>query len=110
MLDIFYTSVRLLSRSLGKGSVCLIIFTEEKDNRDSEFVPAVSLGYRHSNGRERDNLLPAAIEAVNGEEEREQDCTRIQALLVHSSSEAKCVVHILQVRGLKDESHIYFTV
>ncbi|XP_071396603.1 extracellular calcium-sensing receptor-like, partial [Centroberyx affinis] len=64
-----------------------VIFTVEEINRDSKLLPGVTLGYRLFNGCGSENLVRAAIEAVNGEESKEQGCKRrIQALLGHSSS------------------------
>lgn len=63
-----------------------MIFTVEEINRNSELLPDVTLGYRVYNGCGSENLLRATLEAVNGEEQREQGCKRLQALLGHSSS------------------------
>ncbi|XP_029373621.1 extracellular calcium-sensing receptor-like [Echeneis naucrates] len=62
-----------------------VIFTVEEINRDTELLPGVSLGYKLYNGCGSENLIRAAVEAVNGEDSG--GCTgRIQALLGHSSS------------------------
>ncbi|KAM3875149.1 extracellular calcium-sensing receptor-like [Diretmus argenteus] len=64
-----------------------VVFTVEEINRNTELLPGVTLGYELYNGCGSENLLRAAIEAVNGEESKEQGCkNRIQALLGHSSS------------------------
>lgn len=60
-----------------------MIFTVEEINRDAALLPGVSLGYRVYNGCGSENLIRAAVEAVNGED----TCRgQIQALLGHSSS------------------------
>ncbi|XP_074496727.1 extracellular calcium-sensing receptor-like [Sebastes fasciatus] len=62
-----------------------VIFTMEEINRDTKLLPGVRLGYRLYNGCGSENLIRAAIEAVNGEEST--GCKgQIQALLGHSSS------------------------
>ena len=62
-----------------------LIFTVEEINRDTKLLPGVSLGYRLYNGCGSENLIRAAVEAVNGEDSK--GCKgQIQALLGHSSS------------------------
>ena len=62
-----------------------VIFTVEEINRDTKLLPGVSLGYRLYNGCGSENLIRAAVEAVNGEDSK--GCSgRIQAVLGHSSS------------------------
>ena len=62
-----------------------VIFTVEEINRDTKLLPGVSLGYRLYNGCGNENLLRAAVEAVNGENSK--GCRgQIQAFLGHSSS------------------------
>ncbi|XP_068173671.1 extracellular calcium-sensing receptor-like [Antennarius striatus] len=62
-----------------------VIFTVDEINRDTKLLPGVSLGYRLYNGCGSENLIRAAVEAVNGESLK--DCNgQIQALLGHSSS------------------------
>ncbi|TNN46985.1 Extracellular calcium-sensing receptor [Liparis tanakae] len=62
-----------------------LIFTVEEINRDNKLLPGVSLGYKLYNGCGSENLLRAALEAVNGEDS--MDCSsQIQALIGHSSS------------------------
>uniref|UniRef100_A0A671U6G5 G-protein coupled receptors family 3 profile domain-containing protein n=1 Tax=Sparus aurata TaxID=8175 RepID=A0A671U6G5_SPAAU len=62
-----------------------VIFTVEEINRDTKLLPGVSLGYRLYNGCGNENLLRAAVEAVNGENLK--GCRgQIQAFLGHSSS------------------------
>ena len=54
-------------------------------NTDAKLLPGVSLGYRLYNGCGSENLIRAAIEAVNGEDSK--GCSgQIQAFLGHSSS------------------------
>ena len=62
-----------------------VIFAVEEINRDTKLLPGVTLGYKLYNGCGDENLIRAAVEAVNGGDSR--DCTgQIQALLGHSSS------------------------
>lgn len=63
----------------------ILIFTVEEINRDTKLLPGVSLGYRIYNGCGSENLIRAAVEAVNGDDSK--GCNdQIQALLGHSSS------------------------
>uniref|UniRef100_A0A3B5BEZ4 Extracellular calcium-sensing receptor-like n=1 Tax=Stegastes partitus TaxID=144197 RepID=A0A3B5BEZ4_9TELE len=62
-----------------------MIFTVEEINRDNTLLPGVSLGYRLYNGCGSENLIRAAIEAVNGEDSR--GCSsKIQAVLARCQS------------------------
>lgn len=62
-----------------------LIFTVEEINRDNKLLPGVSLGYKLYNGCGSENLLRAALEAINGEDS--MGCSaQIQALIGHSSS------------------------
>uniref|UniRef100_A0A8D3AH47 G-protein coupled receptors family 3 profile domain-containing protein n=1 Tax=Scophthalmus maximus TaxID=52904 RepID=A0A8D3AH47_SCOMX len=62
-----------------------VMFTVEEINRDTKLLPGLSLGYRLYNGCGSENLIRAAVEAVNGEDPK--GCSgRVQALLGHSSS------------------------
>ncbi|XP_071353340.1 extracellular calcium-sensing receptor-like [Trachinotus anak] len=62
-----------------------VIFTVEEINRDTKLLPGVSLGYKLYNGCGSENLIRAAVEAINGGDSK--GCNgRIQALLGHSSS------------------------
>nr|XP_019943635.1 PREDICTED: extracellular calcium-sensing receptor-like [Paralichthys olivaceus] len=63
----------------------IVMFTVEEINRDTKLLPGLSLGYRLYNGCGSENLIRAAVEAVNGEDSK--GCAdQIQALLGHSSS------------------------
>uniref|UniRef100_A0A3P8VTU7 G-protein coupled receptors family 3 profile domain-containing protein n=1 Tax=Cynoglossus semilaevis TaxID=244447 RepID=A0A3P8VTU7_CYNSE len=63
----------------------IVMFAVEEINRDPQILPGVTLGYRLYNGCGSENLIRAAVEAVNSDEFK--DCTgQIQALLGHSSS------------------------
>ncbi|KAM9318697.1 extracellular calcium-sensing receptor-like [Pholidichthys leucotaenia] len=62
-----------------------MIFTVEEINRDAMLLPGVSLGYKVYNGCGGENLIRAAIEALNGEDL--QNCSgQVLAVLGHSSS------------------------
>ncbi len=62
-----------------------VIFTVKEINRNAELLPGVTLGYRLYNGCGSENLIRAALEAVNGGNPK--SCSsQIQALLGHSSS------------------------
>ncbi|XP_070762108.1 extracellular calcium-sensing receptor-like [Enoplosus armatus] len=62
-----------------------VIFTVEEINRNTKLLPGVSLGYRLYNGCGSENLIRAAVEAVNGDDSK--GCRgQVQALLGHSSS------------------------
>lgn len=62
-----------------------VMFTVEEINRDTKILPGHSLGYKLFNGCGSENLIRAAIEAVNGK--HTNDCSgQVQALLGHSSS------------------------
>lgn len=63
----------------------IVMFAVEEINRDPQILPGVTLGYRLYNGCGSENLIRAAVEAVNSDEFK--DCTgQSQALLGHSSS------------------------
>lgn len=84
-----------------------VIFTVEEINRDTKLLPGVSLGYRLYNGCGSENLVRAAVEAVNGKESK--GCNgQIQAVLGHSSSGVSEDINIIlsplsipQVRKMK---------
>lgn len=62
-----------------------VIFTVEEINRDTRLLPGVTLGYRLYDGCGDENIIRAAVEAVNGEDSK--GCShQVQALLGHSSS------------------------
>jgi len=62
-----------------------MMFTVEEINRDNVLLPGVSLGYKVYNGCGTENLIRAAIEAVNGDDS--QGCSgQTLAVLGHSSS------------------------
>uniref|UniRef100_A0A3B5B5G5 Extracellular calcium-sensing receptor-like n=1 Tax=Stegastes partitus TaxID=144197 RepID=A0A3B5B5G5_9TELE len=83
-----------------------MIFTVEEINRDNTLLPGVSLGYRLYNGCGSENLIRAAIEAVNGEDSR--GCSsKIQAVLGHSSSGVSKVINrILSSLSIPQVSHL----
>uniref|UniRef100_A0A3P8RSJ9 G-protein coupled receptors family 3 profile domain-containing protein n=1 Tax=Amphiprion percula TaxID=161767 RepID=A0A3P8RSJ9_AMPPE len=61
-----------------------MIFTVREINRDATLLPGVSLGYRVYNGCGSENLILAAVEAVNGEDSR--GCTINRMLSSHLST------------------------
>uniref|UniRef100_A0A3B5BFK2 Extracellular calcium-sensing receptor-like n=1 Tax=Stegastes partitus TaxID=144197 RepID=A0A3B5BFK2_9TELE len=83
----------IFSMTMDKLKTCMtMIFTVEEINRDNTLLPGVSLGYRLYNGCGSENLIRAAIEAVNGEDSR--GCSsKIQAVLGHSSSGVSKVIN-----------------
>ncbi|KAM9359513.1 extracellular calcium-sensing receptor-like [Symphorus nematophorus] len=82
-----------------------VIFTVEEINRDTKLLPGMSLGYRLSDGCGDENIIRAAIEAVNGEDSKK--CRgQIQALLGHSSSGmSKDINTILSPLSIVQVSH-----
>uniref|UniRef100_A0A3B5BFC0 Extracellular calcium-sensing receptor-like n=1 Tax=Stegastes partitus TaxID=144197 RepID=A0A3B5BFC0_9TELE len=71
----------IFSMTMDKLKTCMelrfartMIFTVEEINRDNTLLPGVSLGYRLYNGCGSENLIRAAIEAVNGEDSRAMLC------------------------------------
>ncbi|KAF3847611.1 hypothetical protein F7725_020639 [Dissostichus mawsoni] len=83
-----------------------VIFTVEEINRDTELLPGVSLGYRLFNGCGSENLVQAAVEAVNGDDSK--GCrSHIQALLGHSSSGvSEDINSILSPLSIPQVSHL----
>ncbi|XP_067452001.1 extracellular calcium-sensing receptor-like [Thunnus thynnus] len=83
-----------------------LIFTVEEINRDTKLLPGVSLGYRLYNGCGSENLIRAAVEAVNGEDSK--GCkSQIQALLGHSSSGvSEDINHILSPLSIPQVSYL----
>uniref|UniRef100_A0A3Q1F8B8 G-protein coupled receptors family 3 profile domain-containing protein n=1 Tax=Acanthochromis polyacanthus TaxID=80966 RepID=A0A3Q1F8B8_9TELE len=79
-----------------------MIFTVGEINRDATLLPGVSLGYRVYNGCGSENLILAAVEAVNGEDSR--GCSdKIQAVIGHSSSGVSTVSHLSTCACLSDK-------
>ena len=82
----------------------MVLFPREAINRNSELVPAVTLGYNVYSICGRDNLLRAVLEPLKGGEQREptglRSCgrSRVLALVGHSSSGLGSSSHWLQVR------------
>ncbi|XP_076002411.1 extracellular calcium-sensing receptor-like [Genypterus blacodes] len=85
-----------------------LIFTVEEINRDSNLLPGVTLGYRVYNGCGSENLIRAAIEAINGEAAEEQGCkSKILALFGHSSSGVSANINsILRPFSILQMSHL----
>ncbi|XP_035799570.1 extracellular calcium-sensing receptor-like isoform X2 [Amphiprion ocellaris] len=83
-----------------------MIFTVREINRDATLLPGVSLGYRVYNGCGSENLILAAVEAVNGEDSR--GCSdKIQALLGHSSSGVSTAINrMLSSLSIPQVSHL----
>ncbi|CAG6001854.1 unnamed protein product, partial [Menidia menidia] len=83
-----------------------MMFTVEEINRDNELLPGVSLGYRVFNGCGTENLLRAAIEAVNGNDPR--GChSQTLAVLGHSSSGVSDDINkILSAMSIPQLSHL----
>ncbi|XP_034460699.1 extracellular calcium-sensing receptor-like [Hippoglossus hippoglossus] len=84
----------------------IVMFTVEEINRDTKLLPGLSLGYRLYNGCGDENLIRAAVEAVNGEDSK--GCAdQIQALLGHSSSGvSKDINIILSPLSIPQVSHL----
>ncbi|KAM9359515.1 extracellular calcium-sensing receptor-like [Symphorus nematophorus] len=82
-----------------------VIFTVEEINRNNKLLPRMSLGYRLYDGCGDENMLRAAIEAVNGEDSK--NCRgQIQAFLGHSSSGmSKDINMILSLLSIPQVSH-----
>uniref|UniRef100_A0A671U4M5 G-protein coupled receptors family 3 profile domain-containing protein n=1 Tax=Sparus aurata TaxID=8175 RepID=A0A671U4M5_SPAAU len=83
-----------------------VIFTVEEINRDTKLLPGVSLGYRLYNGCGSENLIRAAVEAVNSKGLK--GCSgQIQAFLGHSSSGvSKGINSILSPLSVPQVSHL----
>ncbi|XP_045928762.1 extracellular calcium-sensing receptor-like [Micropterus dolomieu] len=83
-----------------------VIFTVEEINRDTRLLPGVTLGYRLYDGCGDENIIRAAVEAVNGEDSK--GCShQVQALLGHSSSGlSKDINIILSPLSIPQVSHL----
>ncbi|XP_051933606.1 extracellular calcium-sensing receptor-like [Hippocampus zosterae] len=82
-----------------------VMFTVEEINRNAQFLPGVSLGYRLYNGCGSENLIRAAIEAIS--QEGPACSARIQALLGHSSSGvSKDINTLLSPLSIPQVSHL----
>uniref|UniRef100_A0A8C4DLU5 G-protein coupled receptors family 3 profile domain-containing protein n=1 Tax=Dicentrarchus labrax TaxID=13489 RepID=A0A8C4DLU5_DICLA len=82
-----------------------VIFTVDEINRDTKLLPGASLGYRLYNGCGEENVIRAAVEAINGEDSK--GCSgQVQALLGHSSSGlSKDINIILSPLSIPQVSH-----
>ncbi|XP_029964629.1 extracellular calcium-sensing receptor-like [Salarias fasciatus] len=83
-----------------------MIFTVEEINRDAVLLPGLTLGYRLFNGCGTENLIRAAVEAINGN--GSNSCSgQIQALLGHSSSGVtEGINRILSPLSIPQVSHL----
>ncbi|XP_031651107.1 uncharacterized protein LOC116354694 [Oncorhynchus kisutch] len=81
----------------------MVLFTREEINRNSELLPAVTLGYNVHSICGSNNLLRAVLEALKGGEQREptglRSCSRsrVLGLVGHSSSGLGSSSHWLQM-------------
>nr|XP_046171978.1 uncharacterized protein LOC124006182 [Oncorhynchus gorbuscha] len=81
----------------------MVLFTREEINRNSELLPAVTLGYNVYSICGSNNLLRAVLEALKGGEQREPtglrswSRSRVLALVGHSSSGLGSSSHWLQM-------------
>ncbi|KAM3615379.1 uncharacterized protein V6R79_001236 [Siganus canaliculatus] len=82
-----------------------VIFTVEEINRDKTILPGVSLGYRLYDGCGNENVMRAAIEALNGKNSKV--CRGpVVALLGHSTSGlSKDINYVLSPLSVPQVSH-----
>lgn len=87
-----------------------MIFTVEEINRDPSLLPGLRLGYKVYNGCGTENLIRAAIEAINGNDPLACGGQTL-AVLGHSSSgvsnDINTIISAVSVPQVRRIDHIF---